>query len=316
MDLDMDRIPAAEAVLIAGPTASGKSALALALADKVRDSSREPVIVNADSMQVYGVLRILTARPDEADMARFPHLLFGHVPPKEAYSTGRWLGEAAAALDEIRQTGRFPIFAGGTGLYFKALTEGFAAIPDIPDDIRHRWRERLKTEGAGTLYGELAVRDPGGAGILEPGDAQRIVRALEVFEATGQSIVEWQRAGQADPLLPTGRAIRLAVQPDRAELYRRIEERFDRMVEAGALEEVEALAALDLDPDLPAMKAIGVKELSDFLASRVSLDEAIVQAKTRTRQYAKRQMTWMRNQMADWDWIDPGRTGADGFQVL
>lgn len=311
----MDRILAAEAVLIAGPTASGKSALAVDMASRLRSAGREPVIINADSMQVYAVLRVLTARPDDADLEQFPHRLYGHVPPAEAYSTGRWLGEVAAVLEETRRAGRYPIFAGGTGLYFKALTEGFAAIPEIPEDIRQRWRERLKAEGAVALHCELAARDPVTAKSLEPADAQRIVRALEVFEATGRSIAQWQHTGQAEPALPAVRTVRLAVLPDRALVYRHIEERFDRMVDAGALNEVERLLALDLDPDLPAMKAIGVKELGDFLADRASLDEAMAQAKTRTRQYAKRQMTWMRNQMADWDWVDPEQTGTDSPQA-
>ncbi len=307
---------AAEAVLIAGPTASGKSALALALADTVRAAGREPVIVNADSMQVYDVLHILTARPGKKDIERCTHLLFGHVPPGDVYSTGRWLGEAAGVLAETGRNGQFPIFAGGTGLYFKALTEGFAAIPEIPDEVRQYWRERLKEKGSEALHEELAARDAEGAGALDPGDGQRIVRALEVFDATGQSIADWQRAGQSDSLLPAARTVRIAVQPDRASLYRRIEERFDGMVDAGALTEIENLLALNLDPDLPVMKAIGVKELGDFIANRVPLEEAIAQAKTRTRQYAKRQMTWMRNQMADWDWIDPDEVGTDASQVL
>lgn len=312
----MDRILAADAVLIAGPTASGKSALAFGIAGRLRAAGWEPVIVNADSMQVYAVLRVLTARPDDADLEQYPHRLYGHVPPAEAYSTGRWLREATGVLDEVWQAGRYPIFAGGTGLYFKALTEGFAAIPEVPEDIRRYWRQRLKTEGALVLHGALSARDPEAAASLEPADAQRIVRALEVFEATGQSITEWQRAGQAEPVLAAARTVRLAVQPDRALVYRTIEERFDRMVGAGALNEVEELLSLNLDPDLPAMKAIGVKELDDFLAKRISRAEALAQAKIRTRQYAKRQMTWMRNQMADWDWIDPGRFGFEGSQVL
>ena len=305
MDFNMDQILAADAVLIAGPTASGKSALALELADRLTGAGREPVIINADSMQVYSGLRVLTARPDDADMARCAHRLYGHIAPSDAYSTGRWLAEAAQALADLRHGGGFPVFAGGTGLYFKALTEGFAPIPEVPDDIRQAWRERLSEQGAEALHGELAARDPAAAGSIEPNDAQRLVRALEVLEATGQSIRAWQSGQTAEPALLAERAVRFAVQPDRALLYARIERRFDTMVEAGALEEVRALAELGLDADLPAMKAIGVMELSQVLADEIPLDAAIERAKTRTRQYAKRQMTWMRNQMGEWTWIEP-----------
>jgi len=301
----MDQILAADAVLIAGPTASGKSALALDLADRLMRVGREPVIVNADSMQVYSGLRVLSARPDDADMARCEHRLYGHIDPNIAYSTGRWLAEAVDLLADLRRSGQFPVFAGGTGLYFKALTEGFAPIPEVPDDIRQAWRDRLSESGAGALHGELAARDPEAAAAIKPADAQRIVRALEVLEATGQSIRVWQSGQNAEPALPAERVARFAVLPDRAGLYARIEQRFDMMVEEGALEEVKALVALGLEPDLPAMKAIGVRELSDVLDGGLALEAAIEQAKTRTRQYAKRQMTWMRNQMGDWTWIEP-----------
>ena len=305
MEFDLDQILAADAVLIAGPTASGKSALALELADRLMRAGREPVIVNADSMQVYSGLRMLTARPDDADVARCEHRLYGHIAPSEAYSTGRWLAEAEHLLAELRQGERYPIFAGGTGLYFKALTEGFAPIPGVPDEIRQGWRDRLGESGAEALHGELGARDPEAAAAIKPADAQRIVRALEVLEATGRSIRVWQSGQNGEPVLPAARAVRFAVQPDRALLYERVEKRFDTMVEAGALEEVKALMELGLDADLPAMKAIGVRELGQFLGDRIALSEAIEQAKTRTRQYAKRQMTWMRNQMGDWTWIEP-----------
>ena len=305
MDFDMDQILAADAVLIAGPTASGKSALALDLADRLAAAGREPVIVNTDSMQVYSSLRVLSARPDDADMARCAHRLYGHIVPRIAYSTGRWLAEAVDLLADLRLRGQFPVFAGGTGLYFKALTEGLAPIPEIPDEIRQKYRDRLSESGAETLPGELAMRDPEAAAAIEPADAQRIVRALEVLEATGQSIRVWQSGQNVDPALPAEHVVRYAVLPERALLYARIEERFDTMVEAGALEEVKALMGLGLDPELPAMKAIGVRELSEVLGGGLALEAAIEQAKTRTRQYAKRQMTWMRNQMDDWTRIEP-----------
>jgi tRNA dimethylallyltransferase len=305
MEFDLDQILAAEAVLIAGPTASGKSALALDLADRLARAGRVPVIVNADSMQVYSGLRVLSARPDDADMARCEHSLYGHIDPSLAFSTGQWLAEAEQVLAELRGAEKFPVFAGGTGLYFKALTEGFAPIPDIPDDIRRQWRDRLSETGAEALHGELAARDPEAADAIMPADAQRIVRALEVLEATGQSIRVWQSGRNAEPALPCERTARFVVQPDRALLYARIEQRFDTMIEAGALDEVKALLDLGLDPELPAMKAIGVRELGRLLAGQMTQEAAIEQAKTRTRQYAKRQMTWMRNQMGDWTWIEP-----------
>jgi tRNA dimethylallyltransferase len=267
-------------------------------------TGRNPVIVNADSMQVYSVLRILTARPDDADLERCLHRLYGHVDPASAYSTGQWLADAARVIDELQAGGQVPIFAGGTGLYFKALTDGFAPIPDVADVIRKQWRDRLAEKGAEALHGELAARDPQAASAIAPNDAQRIVRALEVLEATGQSIRDWQNGQNGEPVLPAARAARFALQTDRAQLYRRIEARFDAMVDAGALEEVKALLALGLDTDLPAMKAIGVREFGDVLAGRLSTAEATERAKTRTRQYAKRQMTWMRNQMADWTGIE------------
>ena len=290
-------------MLIAGPTAGGKSALALELAEKLARAGRPAAIVNADSMQVYSALSILTARPDAGEMARAPHHLYGHVAPSERYSAGRWLADVRAVLAALEAAGRLPVLVGGTGLYFSALTQGLAALPDIPAEIREHWQAEMAAQGPAALHRLLADRDPAAAAAIRPGDRQRIVRALEVQEATGRSILAWQQGQEGEPdvpLIDPAAALRLVVQPDRAALYAAIERRFDAMVDAGALDEVAALLALDLDPDLPVMKAIGVKALADFLGKRIPLEEAILRAKTESRQYAKRQMTWFRNQMVGW----------------
>ena len=294
----------ARAVLIAGPTASGKSALALDLAEKLARAGRPAAIVNADSMQVYSTLRVLTARPDAGEMARAPHHLYGHVTPSERYSVGRWLADVRRVLAGLEAAGHLPVLAGGTGLYFKALTQGLAALPDIPAAIRQHWQAEMAAQGPAALHRLLAGRDADAAATIQPGDRQRIVRALEVMEATGRSILSWQEAEPEPPLIDPATARRFVVEPDRAALYARIEQRFDAMVEAGALDEVAALLALDLDPDLPVMKAIGVNAFADFLGKRIPLEEAISRAKTESRQYAKRQMTWFRNQMADWERVN------------
>lgn len=293
------------AVLIAGPTASGKSALALRIATEIGG-----VIVNTDSMQVYDVLRVLTARPDAEEMARVPHRLYGHVPPSVSYSTGRWLDDVRAVMEEGEIAGRPLVFTGGTGLYFRALTRGLSPMPKVPDAVRERWRSRLAEEGAEKLHEILRHEDPAAAATIRPADGQRILRALEVRDVSGRSILDWQ-AEAGTPLVDEGRAERYLVLPDRDSLNARIEDRFDKMVEEGALDEVRTLNALRLDPALPAMKAIGVRELTNVLENKTSLEEAITLAKTATRQYAKRQMTWFRNQLGEgWKVVShPG--GAD-----
>jgi tRNA dimethylallyltransferase len=293
----------AGAILIAGPTASGKSAAALALAERLGGT-----VINADSMQVYRELRVLTARPSAAEESRVPHRLYGTIPASEAFSVGRWLDEAKAAIAEARAAGRVPILIGGTGLYFKALLEGLAPIPDIPVELRAHWRERSERLGAEELHRELAARDPGMAAKLKPSDPQRIVRALEVIDATGVSLLEWQGAPAAAGL-DEASAVRLLVAPEREPLYAAIDDRFDRMVEEGAIEEVQDLIALDLPDSLPAMRAHGVRELRAYLAGESSLEEAKSKAKTESRRYAKRQMTWARRYMVDWDWF-PGPAEA------
>lgn len=253
-------------------------------------------IVNADSMQVYGVLDRLTARPDTADLADIPHHLYGHVPPTEIYSTGIWLDQAARMIADIRSRGAIPVVVGGTGLYFRALTGGLSDMPPIPDDIRNELRARLETEGVEALHAELAELDPAMAERLRPADRQRILRALEVVRTTGQSIAGFQGRGSAmivDPLS----ARCLVLEPERPVLHERINGRFAGMMEEGAVDEVRELLKLDIPPQHPAMKAIGVRHIADYLKGRLSREQAIELASTATRQYAKRQMTWFRNQL-------------------
>jgi tRNA dimethylallyltransferase len=291
------------AVLIAGPTASGKSALAMRLAEALGG-----VVINADSMQVYRDLRVITARPTAAEEARLPHRLYGHVDAAENYSTGRWCRDVAEALDEAAREGSVPIFVGGTGLYFKALTSGLAAVPPVPADIREGVRGRLASEGVAPLYNELLERDPKTAHRLMPNDRSRISRALEVVLATGRSLSDWHAHG-LPPLIAGARAAKVFITCERTELVRRIEARFGAMLEAGALDEVRALAARGLDPTLPAMKAHGVPWLVRHLNGEISLDEAAAGAIMDTRRYAKRQVTWFRNQMTDWPAV-PAEEGA------
>jgi tRNA dimethylallyltransferase len=289
-----------EAILITGPTASGKSALALAFARR-----HDGVVINADSMQVYDTLKVVTARPDESEMDGIPHRLYGHVRAGAAYSTGDWLREMTVLLDELKAQNRMPVVVGGTGLYFKALTGGLSDMPAIPEDVRAALRARLIGEGPEALHTELVALDPAVAEGLSPKDGQRIVRALEVIVVTGQSIDHYRR--QAGPMLvdPT-RSRKIVVLPERKLLHSRIDRRFAQMMDQGAVEEVRALLLLDLPPELPVMKAIGVSQIAAMLAGEMSRGEAIEKASAATRQYAKRQMTWFRNQMDDsWQRIDP-----------
>jgi len=284
-------------LLIAGPTASGKSAYALA------EASRRPsLIINADSMQVYKDLVLLTARPSADDEARAPHALFGHVDGAIAYSTGVYMRDIAPVLAAANANGMRPIIVGGTGLYFKALLEGLSPVPAIPDVIRMHWRAEAERMGAAGLHDELRRRDPGMADRLRPTDPQRITRALEVLEATGQSLSVWQ-ATPGTPLLDEGACERVVIQPERATLYARADARFDRMVAEGAIEEVAALAARKLGADLPAMRALGVPEITAYLAGEMPLEDAIARAKLETRRYIKRQLTWLSRNMSAWKHI-------------
>ncbi|MEP6831093.1 MAG: tRNA (adenosine(37)-N6)-dimethylallyltransferase MiaA [Rhizomicrobium sp.] len=286
-----------DAVLIAGPTASGKSAAALALADHIGG-----VVINADSMQVYAEAPILTAQPDANARAHAPHLLYGHVSAREAYSVGRYADDARRALVEAQAMKKIPIFVGGTGLYFAALTDGLADIPPVPAQIRTDARALLVQIGVEALHARLAERDPLTAAQLRPSDPQRTLRAYEVFEATGRPLAQWQRDA-GEPLLKDIRLARFVLNPPRPLLRTRIGERFEAMCGSGGLE--EALALADLDPALPAAKLLGLRPLVAHARGELDRDAAILQAVTATRQFAKRQMTWFRNRMADYVWIDP-----------
>ncbi len=290
----------ARAVLIAGPTASGKSALALRLAEQAGGS-----IINADSMQLYGDFRVLTARPSPAEERRAPHLLYGHVDAAENYSVGRWLADASLALAEVERAGRLPIFVGGTGLYFRALLRGLSSMPPVPEAVRAKIRGKAEGVAAAELHALLAARDPATAARLRPSDRQRIVRALEVFEATGRPLVEWQ-ASPGKPLIAPEDTMAVFLSVDRAELRARIDARFDKMLAEGALDEARALAARKLDPALPAMKAHGAPWLLKHLAGEISLAEAVQEAKADTRNYAKRQETWFRHQLPQFNWLAAG----------
>jgi tRNA dimethylallyltransferase len=293
-----------KAVLIAGPTASGKSALALELAQ-----THDAVIINTDSMQVYRDLRIITARPAPEEEARVPHRLYGYVDAAVNFSAGSWVADAALALGQARAQNRLPIFVGGSGLYFKALISGLSAVPPIPAEVREGVRARLELDGVEALHAELARSDPLSAERLKPRDRTRIARALEVVEATGRSLTDWHREG-LPPLLPPGEFSALFLAPDRDQLYARIDARFDAMLKAGALEEVAALAGRHLDPLLPAMKAHGVPTLIRHLRGEIALEEAATIARADTRHYAKRQFTWFRHQLPEFQWVKPDESGG------
>ena len=293
-----------KAVLIAGPTASGKSGLALALAEATGG-----VVINTDSMQVNRDLRIITARPTQEEEARAPHRLYGYCDAAINCSAGAWVKDVAAILDDARATDRLPIFTGGSGLYFKALTRGLSAVPPIALAVRESVRARLERDGVEALHAALAKIDPISAARLKPRDRSRIARALEVIEATGRSLTDWHRDG-LPPLLPADQTVALFLNPDRDQLYERIDQRFSKMIEAGALDEVAALSVRKLDPLLPAMKAHGVPALIRHLAGDITLDEAIEIGRADTRHYAKRQFTWFRHQLPEFAWIAPGEAHA------
>jgi tRNA dimethylallyltransferase len=286
------------AILIAGPTASGKSAFALETARRVGG-----IVINADSMQVYRDLSILTARPTPEDEARAPHRLYGHVGGSEAYSAARFADEASRAIGEARTRGWVPVIVGGTGLYFKALLEGLSPVPPVPDDIRAHWRGEAERIGPAALHAVLAGRDPVMSQRLKATDPQRIVRALEVLEATGRSLADWQET-PGTPVIEVRETEPFVLMPERDELYRRCDTRFEAMLQAGALEEVEALGRQELDPGLPVMRALGVAPLLDLLSGKITREEAVERAKAETRQYAKRQVTWLRSNMSAWNVIN------------
>lgn len=279
-----------KAIIVAGPTASGKSALALALAEKLNG-----VIINADSMQVYSTLRIVTARPSEEDEARVPHRLYGVLDPSELCSAGRWRSLAVAEMEAAWTEGKLPVVCGGTGLYIRSLMQGLSPIPDIPDEVRTAARALFEQIGNQAFHEMLATRDPVIAARLHPGNSQRLVRAWEVVQATGRTLSDWQAEPPTDALAASFYAVSIA--PEREALYEGCDRRFRLMVEQGALDEVKAILAMHLDPALPAMKALGVPELAAYLDGRCSLEEAIRRAQQTTRNYAKRQLTWFRHQL-------------------
>ena len=280
-------------ILIAGPTASGKSALAVSLAKRLGGW-----VINADSMQVYWGWQALTARPGPVDMSEVPHRLYGTVDPARRYSVGDWLRDISVILEEAREAEAVPVIVGGTGLFFTALTRGLSDIPAIPPKLREAVEARLAEQGADAFRRDLLAFDPSAA-TLDIINPRRMIRAWEVMEVTGRSLTEWAKQ-TPPPLLSRENAVALVIDADRDRLNARIETRFDQMIETGVLDEVAAMAARDLDLALPAMKAVGAPPLMAHLRGALSLEDAVTQAKTDTRRYAKRQRTWLRNQMGDW----------------
>jgi tRNA dimethylallyltransferase len=279
--------------LIAGPTASGKSALALKLA---RETGGE--IVNADALQLYADLRILSARPSPEEEALAPHHLFGTVDAVDGWSVGRWLRAAVPVIDDVLARDRTAVVVGGTGLYFSALTRGLAEIPQVPADVRREAQADYDMMGELSFRGRLGAHDPAAAIRIAPGDRQRLVRAWEVFAATDTPLTDWQQTGEPALAPDAWRAV--ALEPSREVLYARCDARLDGMVAAGVLDEVRALEARNLDPALPALKAVGLREFAAHLRGETSLKDALAAAQRETRRYAKRQTTWMRGRMADW----------------
>jgi tRNA dimethylallyltransferase len=278
-----------QALIVAGPTTSGKSALALAVAEMLRAT-----VINADSMQLYAGLAVITAQPTPAEEARVPHRLYGVRDPAEAASVAWWRDQALAAMAAARAAGRLPILCGGTGLYFKALTEGIATIPPIPEAARAEARGLLAAEGPAALHARLAAVDPESAARLRPSDSQRLARAFEVWRATGRGIAAWQAEAGAPPA-PWRFAVML-LDPPREALRAAIAARWHAMLDQGALAEVAGLVARGLDPALPAMRAHGVPELAAHLAGGMTLEAASARAILNTGQYTKRQATWFRHQ--------------------
>ncbi len=283
-------------LLLAGTTASGKSRLALSLAERLGGE-----IVNADAIQVYADLRILSARPTPEDEARLPHHLYGFAPSDQAFSSGAWLERTIPLIHEIQDRGKTPILVGGTGLYFQCLTQGLAPLPKIPDPIREGLRARLETEGREALYQELRRVDPSLAARVPKSDSQRLLRGLEVAEATGKPLSLWQRETVAPSLKDS--FVKAALLPPRESLYETCDKRVSEMLARGALEEARRIVARNLSPRLPVMKAIGMTALRAHFDGALSLEEARLRMALETRRYARRQTTWIRNQMADWTHI-------------
>ena len=293
----LTNLNASHAVLIAGPTASGKTALSAEIAKTLG-----AVAINADSMQVYADLPILSAQPTAEEKAAAPHLLFGHIAAERNYSVGQWLDDARAALDSCRAQGAPPVFVGGTGMYFKALLRGLSDIPAVPEEVRARVRAECEGVAPAELHARLSRLDPETATRLRPSDPQRLIRALEIFAAFRTPLARFQGARQP-PLLDAARCACVFLAPERAALNARIDARFDRMMENGALDEVLRLRAQGLDRALPALRAVGVPGLMDHLDGACTLDEAIARGKRDSRRYAKRQFTFARTQLPEFEWV-------------
>ena len=294
-------------LLLAGPTAAGKSALSLHAA-RMLDAE----IINADSMQVYSGLHILSARPSEAEMEGVPHHLFGVIDPSERCSVGRWTRMALEVLDDLAARGKRAVFVGGTGLYFKALTEGLAPVPDVPAELEAEVSALAEREGLAVLQAEAERLDPEGAARIKPGDRQRLIRLVGVARTAGRPLSALQ--AETRPLIAPARAVGVVIQPDRAQLYERIEARFDQMMAQGALDEAREIGERGLDPELPAMKAVGLPPLLAHLNGALSLRMAVEHAKRDSRRYAKRQYTWFSNQHPGWARItalDPAAARAE-----
>lgn len=297
------------AILIHGPTASGKSALAIELARKLGGE-----VINADSMQVYRDLQVISARPTEEEMAGVPHHLFGHVDAATRYSTGEWLEAARSVLKRLQRQNKHAVIVGGTGLYLLALTQGLSDIPPVPDDIRAEVRAISDTEGADGLRARLAPHDPDLTERLGTGDKQRLARAYEVWLATGRPLSDFQSERQP-PVLKEGEWTGFALTPPRTALYKKIDRRFEGMLMQGAVEEARALVARDLNPELPAMKALGMPSIAAFVRGEISAEEAAESAKRESRRYAKRQFTWIGRQFPFWPRIPSPEIG-DRLRVI
>lgn len=299
-------------VVIGGPTASGKSALALAVAEEFGGT-----VINADSMQVYRELAILTARPGPSDLVRAPHRLYGTLGAAERCSAARWRALALAEIAASHRDRLLPILVGGTGLYFRALLDGLSPIPEVPAEVRAAALDRLAEFGTPAFHAELAKRDPVTAARLQPGDRQRLVRAWEVLEATGRSLADWQREAPCpEPDAPALAPLTFVLEPPRPALYAACDARLAGMVRGGALDEVAALDRLGLPPGLPAMKAVGVPELLAHLRGEIDLATALAAAQQATRRYAKRQTTWFRHQMATAERVETAGVGAQFLESL
>ena len=291
---------AQRALLIAGPTASGKTAMAIA-----RSAEQRSLIINTDSMQVYDVLNVISARPNKDELAAAPHRLYGFVSPSVRFSTGAWLREVEALIQAEGADADLLIFVGGTGLYFDALINGFAEIPEVPQEVIQEVEELIQPLNAEERADLLADRDPKMAGRIQAADPQRVARAISVMEATNKSLADWQDAPNSPSIISGFDLEKIVLNPDRDVLRERIARRFELMMEGGAIDEVKAINALGLDASLPAMRAIGVPEISAYLNGELSREQATEKAIIASHQYAKRQRTWFRGRMKDWQWIDP-----------